>query len=133
MFRSLSLSKETPHGSTIDTVPSDGSTPGEITWTTLTVTKEGNGTINSTPTGLICGSHDEICTHSFESDQTVMLTAIPDAGWQLTSWQGDCGKTGNVTMVTSPVCQANFIQVPVPVVLANSWCMWAIAQLEMMP
>jgi hypothetical protein len=54
----------------------------------LTTTKagEGDGTITSTPAGIDCGS---ACSAFFYLDESVVLTATPDAQSLFTGWSGD--------------------------------------------
>jgi hypothetical protein len=54
----------------------------------LTTTKagEGDGTITSTPAGIDCGS---ACSAFFYLDESVALTATPDAQSLFTGWSGD--------------------------------------------
>ncbi|MBF0486691.1 MAG: VCBS repeat-containing protein, partial [Nitrospirae bacterium] len=75
----------------------------------LTVSKTGNGTITSSPSGISCGS---ACSASYASGTAVILTATPDSGYAFTSWGGDCsGTTGNsctLTMSSAKTVSATF-------------------------
>ena len=51
----------------------------------LTVTKIGNGTITSTPTGITCGT---TCSASFNSGTQVTLKATPTTGYAFGNWSG---------------------------------------------
>ena len=58
---------------------------------TLTVSKSGPpGTVTSEPEGIDCGSE---CTVEFEEDETVTLTASPEAGSTFSGWSGECEST----------------------------------------
>jgi len=77
---------------------------------TLTVTKNGNGTVTSNPAGIDCGSD---CTEAYLSGTIVTLTATPDPGWQFSSWGGDADCTdGQVTMDADKTCTAIFTGLP---------------------
>lgn len=60
----------------------------------LNVGKTGKGTISSTPAGIACGS---TCVASFNSGQSVTLTATAASGSIFAGWDGACGGT-------SPTC-----------------------------
>jgi uncharacterized protein YxeA len=81
---------------------------------TLTVTKVGNGTIINQRQDFICHSDSEQCTYTVESGETVTLTATPGNGWQFESWNGDCDKTGKITLSANQACEANFILISAP-------------------
>ena len=57
---------------------------------TLTVTKNGNGTVNSTfPVGDIdCGATSTTCAHTYTTGTTLTLEATPDLGHRFVSWIG---------------------------------------------
>ena len=65
----------------------------------LTVTKNGQGTINSNPTGITCGS---ICTWSFANSLSVILTASPTTGHTFSGWGGDASSCN-----TNASCEIN--------------------------
>ncbi|RKZ62523.1 MAG: hypothetical protein DRR08_05965 [Candidatus Parabeggiatoa sp. nov. 2] len=68
--------------------------------TTLTVEKDGEGTVTSEPAGIDCG---EDCSEAYDKDTEVTLTATPEAGWELKGWEGDCQGTGSDTTSKSLV------------------------------
>ncbi|MDC4206852.1 MAG: InlB B-repeat-containing protein [Candidatus Manganitrophus sp.] len=73
----------------------------------LTVTKTGNGTVTSSPTGINCGTD---CSESYTINSSVTLTANPDADSDFTGWSGACTGTGNcvVTMDVAKSVTATF-------------------------
>lgn len=75
---------------------------------TLTMTKNGSGTVTSAPPGINCGAD---CTENYAEGTVVALTATPAAGWSFVSWSGGCsGKVNpcNLTMDTSKLVRATF-------------------------
>jgi hypothetical protein len=74
---------------------------------TLTVTKSGNGTVNSFPAGINCGPD---CGELYQSGTVVTLTAVPDTGYSFAGWSGACSGTGDctVTMDAAKSVTANF-------------------------
>jgi hypothetical protein len=60
---------------------------------TLTVAKGGEGTVTSTPAGIVCGAK---CSEEFEAGEKIMLTEVPGAGYQFAGWLG-CKSTGATT------------------------------------
>jgi len=58
----------------------------------LRVTKGGNGTISSSPTGIICGAD---CEEPYRPSTLVALTAIPDEHYLFAAWSGDCSGTSS--------------------------------------
>ena len=64
----------------------------------LTVGATGNGTVNSSPNGIICGS---TCTTSFPSSTVVTLWVSPASGWDFAGWGGACSGMGTCTLTMS--------------------------------
>lgn len=67
----------------------------------LTITRSGNGTVRSDPSGIDCGTG---CSARFPAGSIVRLTAAPAAGWSFAGWSGDCSgsaSTCDVTMDTA--------------------------------
>lgn len=62
----------------------------------LTAIKIGNGTLTSTPSGILCGA---VCQSTFTSGATVTLSAAPDMGWGFFGWNGGCTGTGACSVV----------------------------------
>jgi hypothetical protein len=62
---------------------------------TLTISKQGNGTVTSNPAGISCGS---TCSSSFNSGQSVTLTASAALGSTFAGWSGACSGTGTCTV-----------------------------------
>jgi len=77
----------------------------------LTITKVGAGTVSgSALTGISCGN---ICTGSYTSGTTVILTATPAVGANFTGWSGDCSgvlTTCTVLINLAKNVTANFSQ-----------------------
>lgn len=70
----------------------------QVVHNTLSVSKKGSGTITSTPAGIDCG---QTCTHSFETGQTITLTASANEGHSFIGWDGDkCTDTSNACTFT---------------------------------
>ena len=65
---------------------------------TLTVAKSGTGTgtVDSSPSGITCGS---TCSATYTSGTTVALSATPTTGSTFTGWSGACTGTGSCTVV----------------------------------
>ena len=59
---------------------------------TLTVTPPSNGTI--TGTGIACGTGGSDCTETYDYGTGVVLSAIPNTGYDLGTWTGACTGTG---------------------------------------
>ncbi len=76
----------------------------------LTVSKSGGGasTVTSIPGGISCGS---TCSHSFNYDTAVTLTAHPAAGYVLAGWSGACSGTSvtcHISMTAARTVTATF-------------------------
>ncbi|MGK7368541.1 InlB B-repeat-containing protein [Salmonella enterica] len=57
----------------------------------LTVNKATGGSVTSADGNISCGG---TCIHSYNSGDTVVLTATPNSSyWQFVSWSGDCSGT----------------------------------------
>lgn len=78
----------------------------------LTITKSGSGTVTSNPTGINCG---ETCSTSFNSGQSVTLTASPAANYYFSGWSdGSCSgnPTCTFTMNAAKTINATFVELP---------------------
>ena len=77
----------------------------------LGVTKVGNGTITSTPSGINCGS---TCSFAYTQGSSVSLAATPDSGYTFSGWSGACTGTAacNVTMSAAQTVAATFTALP---------------------
>ena len=60
----------------------------------LNVTPEVNGTITSNPSGINCGN---LCSASFSSGTSVILTVSSAAGYAFSGWGGACSGTATST------------------------------------
>ena len=77
---------------------------------TLSVNKNGGGTITSNTGGINCGN---TCSGTFNAGASVQLTATPDTGYVFTGWSGDASGSANpasVTMSGAKTVTANFTQ-----------------------
>lgn len=76
----------------------------------LNVTIAGSGTVTSSPSGITCPG---VCSTTFDSGTSVMLTATPTSGWTFAGWSGACTGTGicTVTMSAAEAVTATFSQV----------------------
>jgi len=78
----------------------------------LTVVRSGNGTVDSNPSGIDCGSQ---CSQSYATGTTVKLAAKPGRGAKFAGWTGggcqgvaDC----SVTLANSTSVNATFVPNP---------------------
>jgi len=80
-------------------IPKSGSPP---TTYTITVTNAGagSGTVNSSPSGITCGSD---CTEDVVAGNTTILTATPNADSAFDGWSGTYGCTGTGTCTVSSI------------------------------
>ncbi len=79
---------------TVDSNKNVSATFAERKWT-LQVTKTGQGTVNSSPPGISCGSD---CSEEYVVGTTVTLSAQPQSGWVFKEWGLACSGT-------APTCQ----------------------------
>ncbi len=79
---------------------------------TLSVGKNGTGSITSNPSGINCGS---TCSYSYPQGELVTLSANPGAGYTFSHWSGSCSGTDTcmVTMNSAKSVTANFAVIPV--------------------
>lgn len=73
---------------------------------TVTLLGEGAGRVTSTPAGIDCGT---VCTAPFQRDQTVSLTAQPEAGSFFLGWSGNCFGPGTCDVSMSQERQVGAI------------------------
>jgi hypothetical protein len=75
----------------------------------LTLAINGKGTIRDTSKAINCSGH---CQYTFEQETSLILTAVPEAGWQFERWQGNCGThthpTLEITLTAALDCAAQF-------------------------
>ena len=66
---------------------------------TLSIAKGGTGfgNIGTDPSGINCGA---TCNAAYDYNTVVTLTASPDMGYYLVSWQGDCSAGGLICTTT---------------------------------
>ena len=80
------------------TFGSGGTTPPPSSSYTLSVTREGNGSVVSSPVGITCGTD---CTETYASGTQVTLTARPVKGSStFAGWGGACSGTATTCVVT---------------------------------
>jgi hypothetical protein len=75
----------------------------------LTMSKSGNGSIVSNPTGINCGTD---CNKSFQANTNISLTATPEKGFNFSNWSGDCSGTNTsitIKMDQNRSCKATFV------------------------
>jgi len=66
---------------------------------TLNVTINGNGSVNSDPTGISCTSGTCSNSTDFTSNQAVVLTALTSWNYDFTGWSGPCVVNANICTV----------------------------------
>lgn len=64
--------------------------------TVLTVSRIGTGVVTSTPPGISCG---DTCSYPFAPGASVVLSAVPSAGFAFAGWGGACTGTAACTVV----------------------------------
>jgi len=99
----------------------------------LTVRSAGGGTVQSAPSGIVCGG---VCSSAFASDTRVSLTAVPQAGYRFAGWSGACSGLGACTvyMDASLLVEARFAPDAAPVYAESiptlsEWAMLLLATL----
>jgi hypothetical protein len=75
----------------------------------LALTVSGTGTVTADVPGLQCSAS---CTTTWNSGQTVALTAAPGAGMKLVRWGGACSGSGACTLNVSPGVQVSALFAP---------------------
>ena len=90
---------------------------------TLSVVNVGQGSISSLPAGIDCGV---TCSHAFDYDTPVTLTAAADTDWTFSSWDGACTGLGTcqVTMDAAKSVTARFLPRPITVLVENLQPSW---------
>lgn len=63
----------------------------------LTVEKNGDGTVDSTPAGIACGS---TCNVQFDAGSSITLNATPAQGKRFAGWGGACSGTASACTLT---------------------------------
>ncbi|MFO1412435.1 MAG: IPTL-CTERM sorting domain-containing protein [Burkholderiales bacterium] len=77
----------------------------------LTVRDFGEGTIQSQPSGIACGTN---CSAAFPANAKVTLVATPKAGYMFAGWTGACTGAGACTVFMDEVANVNAYFAPVP-------------------
>ena len=79
----------------------------------LTVTRDGAGTVTSTPAGINCGKD---CSQEFTAGTDVVLAATPGDRLTFARWEGDCtGTQAQCTVKIERARSVTAIFVPIPV------------------
>jgi len=79
-----------------------GAAPPPAT-STLTVTRSGQGTVVSAPTGITCGAD---CSEAYAVGTAVTLSALPSRGWEFAGWTGaGCSGKAPCTVTLSGTTQ----------------------------
>ena len=84
-----------------------------LSYSTLTVSVAGSGTVTSTDGCINCPG---TCSHSYVDNTPVTLNATPASGWAFSSWGGACSGSNpscNLTMTQNTSVSASFYQLPV--------------------
>jgi hypothetical protein len=75
---------------------------------TVTLTGEGEGTVNSEPAGINCGTE---CVYEYPNGTEILLTAEANNGSQFANWSGQCSGDDaqiQVTLLEAQTCEAKF-------------------------
>jgi uncharacterized repeat protein (TIGR02543 family) len=76
----------------------------------LTVRDYGEGTIQSLPAGIACGTS---CSTAFAAGTSVTLVATPKSGYTFAGWTGACSGTGACVVYMDDLASVNAFFVPV--------------------
>jgi outer membrane protein OmpA-like peptidoglycan-associated protein len=71
--------------------------PTEAVTLDVTIPNTAPGAVTSSPGGINCGAS---CAYSYSVGSSVVLTAVPEAGYELESWTGVCTGTSTTCTVT---------------------------------
>ena len=121
----LSLRDDITVGATFKSTTTT-SPPPTTTKATLQVTVTGAGKVTSSPGGIACSGAGTACSSQFDSGVRVVLTATPDAGFQIQGWGGacatatraaQCGVSPSGTTLVSMSFAEKPVAAPEPVVL----------------
>jgi hypothetical protein len=91
----------------ISTSLSAGTTITLVTQNQLSVTLSGAGSVNSSIAGIACTSG--ICTASYDSTASVILTETPGGSSTFAGWGGDCSSFGTATTCTVSMAAARYV------------------------
>jgi hypothetical protein len=84
---------------TVDTAKSITATFSRIQFTlAVTVNGSGQGTLNSTPSGIDCGSNGTSCSGQFDGGSNVTLTPVILQGSTFGGWSNECSGIGTCTV-----------------------------------
>ncbi|WP_444996193.1 InlB B-repeat-containing protein [Aliikangiella sp. IMCC44359] len=84
--------------------------PDPVNQFKLTTSVSGQGSISSSPAGIDCGND---CQHEFAENAQITLIASSAAGYELSSWSGDCEGSASciVTMDQARSVTATFAEI----------------------
>jgi Leucine-rich repeat (LRR) protein len=72
-------------------------TTGGLIWFNLTVSRQGPGTVSSSPAGIVCGG---VCDAGYAPGTSLTLTAAPDGGMEFLGWEGACNDSAPTCTLT---------------------------------
>ncbi len=82
--------------------------PAAVTSFNISIIVNGNGSVESNPAGIDCGS---TCSANFANGTSVTLTPVPLTGFTFVGWSGGCSGTGNCALASGAVVTAAFSSV----------------------
>ncbi len=77
----------------------------------LDVSTTGAGAVTTSPSGVSCGNGLTDCAETFDTGTSVILTATPDANYEVYSWTGAAGCTAGMRMCSVLMTQARSVAV----------------------